>query len=66
MFTKNLAELYENRKENQVTDFCPHTHWINCNSLPWCRVYKNPCDFAKYGLKCPIYQDYLTKKYMEG
>jgi len=65
MLTKNLAELYENRKEDEVTDFCSHTHWINCNSLPWCKVYNKPCN-PKYWKSCNIYQDYLNKKYMEG
>jgi len=64
MFTKNLAEPYENRKEDEATDFCPHTHWVNCNSLPWCKVFNRSCD-QKYKHHCPVYREYLNKKYME-
>jgi len=60
----NLAEVYERNKEDFVTDFCPEVLWVNSNSLPWCRVFNGQCD-PKYKSHCPVYREYLNKRYME-
>uniref|UniRef100_A0A6M3JSZ8 Uncharacterized protein n=1 Tax=viral metagenome TaxID=1070528 RepID=A0A6M3JSZ8_9ZZZZ len=65
MFTKNLAEVYEKKKVDQVTDFCPEADWTSYKSTrhcPFCGIYNEICKVKHYGLFCYPYAEYRKKR----
>uniref|UniRef100_A0A6M3IFA6 Uncharacterized protein n=1 Tax=viral metagenome TaxID=1070528 RepID=A0A6M3IFA6_9ZZZZ len=59
MFMKNLAEVYEKKKEDEMSLMsCPYLIWFNQASYPLCKINHEHCKAHKWHMYCHQYDQW--------